>query len=335
MPTCRPCRILGAPYGSGAGGHLTRPGRGTRPDTLDSRLPALDADRPMIRREADPAMPYFQKPLVAVVDDDSHKLRVFRCFIERMGCGVQEFGGGPDFLSDASRDAACVILNEMMPGMNGHEIFHRMRRDGWLVPVISESACPEEELLASYGGGQVAHLLCPWRPDALEDALRKGLVADGYCLPPKGVVAFDPAFLTWGGGTIPNVARTISDERAFHDLPVLGDALEEAGCIDSGILDHCRHPGEHLRGCWVLDRVHALSCTDSFFEVIRCERCEQKLRVPNHLGEITVGCPKCEHRFEWSRALSLLFIGCPPDERDRSPGASRATHEATSAIRRP
>jgi Family of unknown function (DUF6361) len=33
----------------------------------------------------------------------------------------------------------------------------------------------------------------------------------------------------------------------------LADALEDAGCTSQDILDHCRQPGEHCRGCWVAD----------------------------------------------------------------------------------
>jgi hypothetical protein len=36
-------------------------------------------------------------------------------------------------------------------------------------------------------------------------------------------------------------------------MPILADALEEAGCTNSDILDHCRQSGEHVRGCWVID----------------------------------------------------------------------------------
>jgi hypothetical protein len=36
-------------------------------------------------------------------------------------------------------------------------------------------------------------------------------------------------------------------------LAVLADALEEAGCTDPAILNHCRRPGAHVRGCWVVD----------------------------------------------------------------------------------
>jgi hypothetical protein len=63
----------------------------------------------------------------------------------------------------------------------------------------------------------------------------------------------DPAWLAWRGGVIPKLARTIYDERCFTDLPILADALQEAGCTDPDILGHCRGPGPHVRGCWVLD----------------------------------------------------------------------------------
>ena len=51
------------------------------------------------------------------------------------------------------------------------------------------------------------------------------------------------------------LARTIYEGRTFDRMPVLADALEEAGCSDTDILAHCREPGEHVRGCWVLDRL--------------------------------------------------------------------------------
>jgi hypothetical protein len=54
-------------------------------------------------------------------------------------------------------------------------------------------------------------------------------------------------------GTVPQIAQAIYTDRAFDRLPVLADALEDAGCADASILDHCRQPGEHVRGCWVLD----------------------------------------------------------------------------------
>jgi hypothetical protein len=73
-----------------------------------------------------------------------------------------------------------------------------------------------------------------------------------------GALPFRPAtanrvWLTWNDGAIPKLAHAVYDERAFDRLPVLADALEEAGCTDAAILGHCRQPGEHVRGCWVVD----------------------------------------------------------------------------------
>jgi hypothetical protein len=66
-------------------------------------------------------------------------------------------------------------------------------------------------------------------------------------------VTIDPKWLTWNHGTVPAIARRSYDERAFHDLPILADALEDAGCTDYDILAHCRGDGPHARGCWVVD----------------------------------------------------------------------------------
>jgi hypothetical protein len=63
----------------------------------------------------------------------------------------------------------------------------------------------------------------------------------------------DPAWLRRNDGRVVQIAQAIYDERWFRDLPILADALEEAGCADADILAHCRNAGVHARGCWVLD----------------------------------------------------------------------------------
>lgn len=63
----------------------------------------------------------------------------------------------------------------------------------------------------------------------------------------------EPAMLSWKNETLAKMARMIYDERRFTDMPLLADALEEAGCVDTTVLNHCREPGEHARGCWVVD----------------------------------------------------------------------------------
>ncbi|MBL8793522.1 MAG: hypothetical protein JNM56_06440 [Planctomycetia bacterium] len=72
------------------------------------------------------------------------------------------------------------------------------------------------------------------------------------CGNPFRPVKVDPAWLT---STVVLLAQAIYDERAFDRLPILADALEDAGCDHADILNHCRSEGPHVRGCWALDLV--------------------------------------------------------------------------------
>jgi hypothetical protein len=65
-------------------------------------------------------------------------------------------------------------------------------------------------------------------------------------------VAVDPSWLT---STVVALARGIYEGRAFDRMPILADALQDAGCDNEDILTHCRGPGPHVRGCWVVDLV--------------------------------------------------------------------------------
>lgn len=60
----------------------------------------------------------------------------------------------------------------------------------------------------------------------------------------------DPRWLT---AAVLGLARAAYHGRDFAALPILADALEEAGCDDPAVLTHARHHRDHARGCWVLD----------------------------------------------------------------------------------
>jgi hypothetical protein len=49
------------------------------------------------------------------------------------------------------------------------------------------------------------------------------------------------------------LARQTYESRDFSTMPILADALQDAGCDNADVLDHCRGPGPHVRGCWVVD----------------------------------------------------------------------------------
>jgi hypothetical protein len=67
-------------------------------------------------------------------------------------------------------------------------------------------------------------------------------------------VTFSP---TWRTDTAVSLARQMYESRDFSAMPVLADALQDAGCDIEDILNHCQRPGEHVRGCFVVDLVLA------------------------------------------------------------------------------
>jgi hypothetical protein len=70
---------------------------------------------------------------------------------------------------------------------------------------------------------------------------------------PDGVEVFDSA---WRTSTAIALAKQMYDSRDFSIMPILGDALEDAGCDNEDILSHCRDPqATHVRGCWVVDLI--------------------------------------------------------------------------------
>ncbi len=70
--------------------------------------------------------------------------------------------------------------------------------------------------------------------------------------PPPGP---PPAVLRWNDGLVPRLARAIHAERRWGDLPLLADALLDAGCEDEALMEHCRRGGEHVPGCFALDGI--------------------------------------------------------------------------------
>lgn len=114
--------------------------------------------------------------------------------------------------------------------------------------------------------------LAPWQFDAGGAVLHHGLpdtrheVRRGQCDVIREIIGnpfhrarLDPAWLTWNDHTVVRLAQAIHDEQRFDDLPILADALEEAGCSRADFLAHGRRRGGHLRGCWLVDAVLSLS----------------------------------------------------------------------------
>ncbi len=86
-----------------------------------------------------------------------------------------------------------------------------------------------------------------------EAAVHAGLARCLFGNPFRPAPAVESGWLAWDGGTVPKLARAAYEAHAFDRLPVVADALEEAGCADAELLGHLRGPGPHVRGCFALD----------------------------------------------------------------------------------
>jgi hypothetical protein len=104
----------------------------------------------------------------------------------------------------------------------------------------------------------VIKAVAPLRPDVTTGSSGDSLSTKVRCCAalrevfgnPFQPVEFAPA---WRTPDVVKFAGDIYREHAFERLSILADALEDAGCADEQVIGHCRQPGEHSRGCWVLD----------------------------------------------------------------------------------
>src|SRR5205823_4620402 len=116
---------------------------------------------------------------------------------------------------------------------------------GYYVPVAAWAVVPSAEDAARY----TAWNAFVDRNDGVENLALADLLRC-ICCNPFRAVAVD---LEWRTSSVLALARGISEERAFDRMPFLGDALEDAGCTNMDLLSHCRGPGPHALGCWVID----------------------------------------------------------------------------------
>jgi hypothetical protein len=86
-----------------------------------------------------------------------------------------------------------------------------------------------------------------------EEAVQLALLRE--ILGPRPTPRIDPAWLVANDSAAVQLARCIHEDQAFDLMPILADALEDAGCDSAALLGHCRGPASHAPGCWVIDLV--------------------------------------------------------------------------------
>jgi hypothetical protein len=92
--------------------------------------------------------------------------------------------------------------------------------------------------------------------DAEELLAQADLLRDIFGPMPFRPLSINPAWLT---PSVIELAQAIYDSRAYDRMPVLADAMAKARCTDAELLAHCRGPGRHVKGCWVVDLICGLT----------------------------------------------------------------------------
>jgi hypothetical protein len=172
-------------------------------------------------------------------------LRLFACACVRRVWGR---------LRDERSRRAVLVAEEYAEGLAGAGDLQAAQEAAWLLwgtpatTAAADAARPDANETA-LEAARHASWACPGaRVAALR--VQADLLRDIWANPFRPAPAVEGA---WRTATVLTLAQAIGRERQFGDLPVLADALEEAGCTTAEILSHLRGPGPHVRGCWVLD----------------------------------------------------------------------------------
>ena len=166
----------------------------------------------------------------------------------------------------------------------GHPPFVKVA--GWFTPTLLAGYAHEVDAAERFADGQLSRRALhaaktrsggPWNVFHLP-AGHSRLSADRlvpfvaqfaaeFQLPPPGQLAallrdvfgnpFRPAAFSpaWRTDTVLALAQQMYDTRDFGAMPIMADALQDAGCDNGDVLNHCRGDGPHVRGCWVVDLV--------------------------------------------------------------------------------
>jgi hypothetical protein len=159
-----------------------------------------------------------------------------------------EYGAGPDYWArrcvDAIRDkdpltaAACA---------------------GEGAARISLPRQPEDTSLRGESNSKRAAREARLRAEISENKAHQLGVRSRFCAEFRDVAGdpFRPVVFAaeWRTSTAVDLAQLMYESRDFSAMPILADALQDAGCANDDILNHCRGPGPHVRGCWVVDLV--------------------------------------------------------------------------------
>jgi hypothetical protein len=186
------------------------------------------------------------------------KLRLFAC-----GCCRHAWGQAPHLIAAGENEIEAIAVAERFADGSASQdellkVFLLLERGKRMALSYSPARFAVAARIAEEVETCAAFAIYSVEDDGVDPDRERGEQASllrCICGNPYRPVSLNSAWLTWNDGTIPKLAQAVYAERTFDRLPILADALEEAGCDTADILSHLRGPGPHTRGCWPLDLI--------------------------------------------------------------------------------
>ena len=192
---------------------------------------------------------------IAVLEDRSRFVAVIQGGIVKAGRTRNEMNEGDEMVGcEYCRDQASHLID----GLAVHKVERSLEAELLLeCPRCGQYYVrhfPEDFLIPLTAAEAAAGFPDAFRPGRPEGSFQPCETPSGYYT--SGTLsALTSMSATWRTSTAFALAQQMYDSRDFSAMPILADALEDAGCDNADILDHCRGPGPHVRGCWVVDLV--------------------------------------------------------------------------------
>jgi hypothetical protein len=141
---------------------------------------------------------------------------------------------------DAAHTAACLAARAItgLPSMDEEQV--RASAAAWHVALCAQAELDDDWTLGRgfWEPKEARARRCNWLRDIFGNPFRPATFDSG-----------------WRTSDVVALARGMYESRDFSAMPILADALMDAGCDNEDILAHCRSEGPHVRGCWVVDLI--------------------------------------------------------------------------------
>jgi hypothetical protein len=159
-----------------------------------------------------------------------------------------------DLTTEEGNQDAALIAERFADGLANDEeigLARRVARIGSVDEITWETSWAVRLALMERGdiGANVAHRRTLRNRRRSEENAHIGLLRDIFGNPFRSVT-INPSWLT---STVLALAQQMYESRDFSAVPILADALQDAGCDNENVLNHCRGESVHVRGCWVVD----------------------------------------------------------------------------------